>query len=80
MTTLIRTTIPTITVRTTTDVQTAATLRYLDREGVDYATVPAEGVTVGVTHVDADGVEHRWSGFRPDQLKHAVADLTAAAA
>lgn len=64
----------TITVRTTTDVQTAATSRYLDREGISYTAVPAEALTVNI--LAADGTEHSWSGFRPDRLKEAVADLT----
>lgn len=66
-------TTPTITVRTTTDVQTVATRRYLDREGIDYTVVPAEALTVSV--LAHDGTEHSWSGFRPDRLRQAVADL-----
>lgn len=64
---------PTITVRTTTDVQSAATRRYLDHEGISYTAVPAEALAVSV--LAADGTEHSWSGFRPDRLRQSVADL-----
>lgn len=61
-------------VRAVGDVQTAATRRYLDREGIDFTVLPARTLTVNV--LAADGTEHSWSGFRPDRLKEAVADLT----
>lgn len=71
MTTLI----PALTVRTATDVQTAATTRFLDRAGVDYLAVPTEESSVTVTHVSGDGTVRTWTGFRPDRLKEAVAEV-----
>lgn len=71
------TTTPTITVHADGhDLQTAATTQLLDRSGIDYALVTDEALSV--VHVDAEGITHQWSGFRPDRLADAVADLKAA--
>ena len=72
------TTTPTITVHADGhDLQTAATTQLLDRSGIDYYLIADEALSV--VHVDTEGITHQWSGFRPDRLADAVADLKAAA-
>lgn len=75
---LTMTTTPTITVHADGhDLQTAATTQLLDRSGIDSALIADEALSV--VHVNAEGVSHQWSGFRPDLLADAIADLKAAA-
>lgn len=72
------TTTPTITVHADGhDLQTAATTQLLDRSGINYALIT--GQALSVVHVDTEGITHQWTGFRPDRLADAVADLKAAA-
>lgn len=71
-------TTPTITVRATDDVQTAATTRYLDREGIDYTVAPAEALTINL--VSPDGTTDTWTGFQPDRRRQAIARLKQVAA